>query len=101
MTPSTREEHVSRDDLLRWLDGECAPGERARIGGHLERCAACMTTLETLRTRSERLDGLLRELDVERPGDHLPRRPPARRAPRWSAPVRRAAVVAGLLVGAA
>jgi hypothetical protein len=67
MPTSLAEEHLSDGDMVRLLDGEMDPGERARLEAHAAGCEACASRLRQLRRRSARLSGILLASDPEAP----------------------------------
>ncbi len=109
--------HLDNGDLLRLLADEMAGEERAAARAHVERCDACAARLEAHRHALETLGTALAALPAASPDParraeslaavrqaaarrHVVRKPEPRRA-RWLtfAPLARAAVLAGVLVG--
>lgn len=114
MTTSLAEGHLSDGDIVRLLDEELDPGERARVEAHVTACEECSRRVRGIRRRSARLGELLRSSDWEAPPapvavpvtapevsrDELARRRARRERERRTAPapwLRAAAIVAVLL----
>lgn len=62
-----REMHPGDDGLVRLLDGELSPEERARVQSHLEECESCSGRLEQLRLWTTNLGRRLDGSDFARP----------------------------------
>ncbi len=102
--------HPSERDLVRYMDRELSDLERGRMRRHLEGCAACEGRLSELMERSAEVSAALAEAGEGVEVDALARaraREAVRRANRiargrspWGVPLRAAAAVALLLVGA-
>lgn len=52
-------EHLPEGELVRYLDGETAGGDRARIAAHLLACSECHASLEDLHAAREELGDML------------------------------------------
>lgn len=56
--------HARDAELVRLIDGQGEPQERARVLAHTATCAPCAERLETIRHRAQRLSELLTEWDI-------------------------------------
>lgn len=72
MTHTPGEEHVSAEELIRYVDGEGPPGERTRIRRHLRRCPSCLKVTHELRGTTRALELRFAELDDEAAAASLP-----------------------------
>jgi anti-sigma factor RsiW len=49
---------LPEEDLVAWLDGECAPADAARVAAHVAACAVCRREADLLRASGELLSRL-------------------------------------------
>lgn len=93
-------EHLSDGDLVRFLDTEGDPAERARTDAHLRGCGACSQRLDVLRHRSLRLSLLLAQTTPAAPEADILAVTRARRNKRTTPPWLRAAAAVVVVLGA-
>lgn len=71
MTTTQADQHVTDGEVLRALDQQLEPSERARVTAHLESCDQCAALLTRARRRQQRLAQLLRDTDFDTPATTL------------------------------
>jgi anti-sigma factor RsiW len=99
MTETPISLHPDDGDIIRWMDDEASPAERATLEIHLASCATCRERRDLLARRRSRLTALLRATDTPAPSTSL--RPVIRRRKERSTIPWKVAATILLMVGAA